>query len=265
MTGDQTRRVADALRAAIESGEYGPGTALPTGEGIAEKYGVHRGTAMKAVRLLAADGLVEIRHRQGAFIRERPRDRIIVRDRRVYRDGIGYYFDRNAQDWAAIGTPTRGLAVPPAHIADLLGTPRDAEVLVRDRHMGVRDTKQALQIATSYLPVTLLATIPAVGAENPGPGGIYDRIEEHFAAALEWHETISSRLPDENEQAVLRIAKTIPVLVVTRTAEIQAGGQRMAVEINETRMAAERFAVAYKVERDESAAWRKEGRRPDAS
>lgn len=255
MTGDQTRRVADALRAAIEAGEYAPGSRLPTGEELAENYNVHRGTAMKSVRALAAEGYVEIRHRQGAFVRERPRARVTVRDRTVYRDEIGYYFDQNAKDWEAIGTPTRGLVVPPDHIADLLGVPRGQDVLTRDRHMGPRDPKQILQLASSYIPMSLVADLPVLGAEKTGPGGIYDRIEEHFNAAIDWDETAWSRQPTDEEQLLLKISKMIPVLVVTRLGTIQAGGRTIPVEVNETRMSSERFALAYKVQRDRTAVW----------
>lgn len=255
MTGDETRRVADALRAAIEAGEYTPGAALPTGERLAKQYGVHRGTAMKSVRVLATEGYVEIRHRKGAFVRERPRARVVVRDRTAYRDEIGYYFDQNAKDWAAIGTPTRGLAIPPDHIADLLGVPRGQDVLTRDRHMGPRDSKQILQIAGSYIPVSLVADLPILGAEKTGPGGIYDRIEEHFKAAIDWDETAWTRLPTDEEQALLKISKSIPVLVVTRLSTVQAGGKTIPVEVNETRMSSERFALAYKVQRDRTATW----------
>ncbi|MEU8920339.1 GntR family transcriptional regulator [Kitasatospora sp. NPDC048545] len=255
MTGDETRRVADALRQAIETGEYSPGDKLPTGEKLAEKYGVHRGTAMKSVRALAAEGYVELVPRQAPRVRERPRSRLVVRDRTVYRDELGYFFDQNAKNWAAVEAPTRGIAVPPDHIADLLGVPRGQDVLVRERKMGPADTKQVLQLATSYLPMALVAELPALGAEKAGPGGIYDRLEEHFQAPLEWEETAWSRQPTEEEQAALKISKTIPVLVVTRVAQIMRDDALIGAEVNETRMSSERFALAYRVQRSDSAAW----------
>ncbi|WP_425560906.1 GntR family transcriptional regulator, partial [Luedemannella helvata] len=47
MTG-ATHRLADALRAAIEAGDYPPGAALPSAERLAEEHGVARATAQKA-------------------------------------------------------------------------------------------------------------------------------------------------------------------------------------------------------------------------
>jgi GntR family transcriptional regulator len=103
--------------------------------------------------------------------------------------------------------------------------------------------------------MSLGADLPILGAEKTGPGGIYDRIEEHFNAAIDWDETAWSRLPTDEEQTLLKISKMIPVLVVTRTGTIRAGGKTIPVEVNETRMSSERFALAYKVQRDSTAAW----------
>ncbi|MCX5001016.1 GntR family transcriptional regulator [Streptomyces longwoodensis] len=255
MTGTAQERVVDALRAAIEAGEYPPGEALPSGEVLAEKYGVHRGTAQKAVRQLAAEGYVALARRKKPVVRERPRHLTVVRDRNVYRDEIGYYFDQNAKDWRPLEKPTRGIAVPPEHVADLLRVPRGQDVFTRNRLMGPADAQVAAQVATSYIPMALVGELPALGSEKPGAGGIYDRLEDYFDAPLEWHETVSARLPNAEEQAALRVPAGSPVLVVTRTASIRRGDEVIVAEVNETRMAAAQFAVSYSVHRDESAAW----------
>jgi GntR family transcriptional regulator len=255
MTGTAQERVADALRAAIEAGEYPPGGFLPSGEDLAEKYSVHRGTAQKAVRQLAAEGYVTLARRQKPVVRERPRHMTVVRDRSVYRDEIGYFFDQNAKEWRPLESPTRVVAVPPEHVSDLLGVPRGQDVFTRNRLMGPPDAKIASQVATSYIPMGLVAELPALGAEKAGKGGIYDRLEEHFNAPLEWHETVSARLPTPDEQFALRVPATSPVLVVTRTASIRRGDEVIVAEVNETRMVAAQFAVSYSVQRDESAAW----------
>lgn len=254
------RRVAGQIRDAIEAGELPPGTQLDDSKTIAERNGITQETALKALRLLAAEGYVTIPPRRQAVVRQRPNTRIIVRDRNAYRDEIGYFFDQNAKDWRAIGKPTRGFRVPPPHIADLLGVPRSEDVVIRDRGMGPEGSRQPLQLATSYISMKLATEIPALRAEVTGPGGIYDRIEEHFGAPIEWRETISSRLPDEEEQLRLGLPPTVPLLVVTRESRVRRGDEEVITEVNETRMAAEQFAVSYAVERDSSAAWPREER-----
>jgi GntR family transcriptional regulator len=252
------RRVADSIRAAIERGELEPGQRLEKTEDIARRYEVSKETAHRAIRHLTAEGLVTATRSQGIYVRERPRDKVVVRDRTVYRDNLGYFFDRNAQDWRAMGTPRRSMGVPPDHVAELLGVPRGQDVLVRHRLMGPPDGNKALQVAISYLSIALVNDLPIVGAEKTGPGGIYDRIEEHFDTAIEWHETISARLPDDEEQSSLGLGPMMPVLVVTRSAIVILNGEQRVVEVNETCMAAEQFAVSYTVQRDTSAAWPRE-------
>ncbi|MFF7335419.1 GntR family transcriptional regulator [Streptomyces sp. NPDC008150] len=255
MAGATQDRVTDALRRAIDAGEYPPGARLPSSEELAREYDVHRNTAQKAVRQLAAEGYVSITRRHPPVVRERPRHLTVVRDRSVYRDDIGYFFDKNAQDWRALAPPTRGLAVPPEHVADLLEVPRDQDVFARVRKMGPPSAKVAHQLATSYIPMALVAEIPSLGAADTGPGGIYDRLEEHFRAPLEWHETVSARQSNAEEQSALGVPASSPVLVVTREARIRRGDEVVVAEVNETRMAAAQFAVSYVVRRDQSAEW----------
>jgi GntR family transcriptional regulator len=254
------RDIAAKIRDAIEAGELQPGAALPTSKDLAKEHNVAPGTALQALRALASEGYINLPPRKIATVRQRMGGRVIVRDRHAYRDEIGYFFDQNAKDWRAIGAPVRGFRVPPSRIADLLGVPRGEDVVVRDRGMGPADSKQPLQLATSYIPMPLAVEIPALRAENPGPGGIYDRIEEHFGAPLQWRETISSRLPDEEEQMRLAVHASVPLLVVTRESRVRRGDEEVIAEVNETRMAAEQFAVSYTVERDTSAAWPREDR-----
>ncbi|MEV7681582.1 GntR family transcriptional regulator [Streptomyces sp. NPDC088341] len=248
-------RVAEAIRLAIEAGEekYQPGKGLPSSSDIAKAHGVSQETALKALRALARDGWITIVPRGKMFVRARPRERIVVRDRTVYRDEIGYFFDLNAKDWRAVGKPERALSVPPDHVADLLGVPRGEDVIARNRAMGPPGSGQALQLATSYISMALATEIPALRAEDPGPGGIYDRIEDAFDQPIEWHEVISSRLPDEIEQERLAIPPTVPVMIVTRESRVERDGSVLVAEVNETRMSAEQFAVSYTVRRDDSA------------
>ena len=66
-----SRRVADDLKAEIEAGTYGIGTALPPYRQIATSHGVAVNTAMAAVRLLAEEGYVTSKPNAGSFVRDR--------------------------------------------------------------------------------------------------------------------------------------------------------------------------------------------------
>jgi GntR family transcriptional regulator len=65
-------QVAAGLRAAITSGEYGPGSQLPTYQELADSWGIAVNTAKSAVAQLREEGLVVIRHGKGSFVRTQP-------------------------------------------------------------------------------------------------------------------------------------------------------------------------------------------------
>jgi DNA-binding GntR family transcriptional regulator len=59
--------VAADLRRRIEAGEWQPDEALPTNAALAEEYGVSQATVTRAMRQLAAEGLVRTVPRWGTF------------------------------------------------------------------------------------------------------------------------------------------------------------------------------------------------------
>ena len=65
------RRIAADLRLRVESGELGPGDALPSEAELSERYGVSRGTARHALAELEGAGLVEAVHGKGRYVRNR--------------------------------------------------------------------------------------------------------------------------------------------------------------------------------------------------
>lgn len=67
-----SRQLADALRAQIAGGAYPPGSKIPSYRQLRDSHHVALNTAQAAIRMLAADGLVEIRPARGAFVRSVP-------------------------------------------------------------------------------------------------------------------------------------------------------------------------------------------------
>jgi DNA-binding GntR family transcriptional regulator len=63
-------QVADLLRARIESGEWGPGEALPSIVALAAEYRVTTNTVQKGLRILKAEGLVTSVPGYGTFVAE---------------------------------------------------------------------------------------------------------------------------------------------------------------------------------------------------
>ena len=65
-----SRQLADALRAEIEAGTYLPGSKMPSYRHLRDTHRVALNTAQAAIRLLAAEGLVEIRPASGVYVRD---------------------------------------------------------------------------------------------------------------------------------------------------------------------------------------------------
>ncbi|MGC0315549.1 GntR family transcriptional regulator [Kitasatospora acidiphila] len=245
------RRLAEDLRTAISSGEYPPQATLPKITDLAAQYGISKQTARDAITLLEEQGLVEVVRRRGTVVRAMPTRQRISRSRHVYRDERGYYFDPAAKPWIALREPIVGWGPAPRDIAAVLGAAPGAPVLIRDRLMGTSDTREPMQLATSYLPEEV-ARGTRLADKDTGPGGIYDRLELDLGhTPLTWHESIGSRMPTPAEASDLQLPKGTPLLRIVRIATSPIG----LVEVNDTRMSADKFEISYPITRHPSAEW----------
>jgi GntR family transcriptional regulator len=242
--------ITDELRRAISGEEFGPGMLLPKETELMARYGAGRETIRKAVAQLTAEGLLEPRRRRGTMVRQRPRRHRLTRSRTVYRDEIGYYFDLVAQPWRAIETPTVSRGPVPFDVAGLLEVQPGTEVVIRDRIMGNPGTGEPAQLATSYIPASLADALPVLAERDTGPGGIYDRMEDAGYGPVKWSELITASIPTPVEARRLRLPSGVALLRVIRLASSPDG---RPLEVNDTRMDAERFAVGYTITRAASA------------
>ena len=70
------QRTADTLRAQIRSGEdYAPGSKLPNEHHLSIDLGVSRTTLRESIRILVAEGLLQVQRGKGTFVTER-KDRL---------------------------------------------------------------------------------------------------------------------------------------------------------------------------------------------
>lgn len=69
-----SRRLASVLRTEIVSGACPPGSRIPSYRQLRDAHGIALNTAQAAIRMLAAEGLVEIRPARGAYVRDNTRD-----------------------------------------------------------------------------------------------------------------------------------------------------------------------------------------------
>ena len=65
-------QVIAELQRRIESGEYPPGSLMPTEHQLSGEFGIARPTVVRALRVLRQEGWIETQQGKGSFVRGRP-------------------------------------------------------------------------------------------------------------------------------------------------------------------------------------------------
>lgn len=145
-------RVADAVRALIQTGALGPGDRLPAETSLAADHGASVPTVRQAMSVLRGEGLIESRQGIGTFVRDATRFQRRSRNRYgAARGRPGLLNDTFRHDIVYAG-----LGQAPASIADALGIEAAEPVVIRRRHLYDR-ADQLQEIGASYLPASFAA------------------------------------------------------------------------------------------------------------
>ncbi|XVV14459.1 GntR family transcriptional regulator [Actinoplanes sp. CA-131856] len=237
------RQIADALRASIESRELPPGAQLPSESRLVADYGVSRVTARRALSVLVTEGLVTAEHGRGWFVRRQPPVRRLSSDRFAHRrEGkAAFTVDMEAGNRSfTVDVLFAGRASVPPGIAERLSLEPGADAIVRRRRYLAEG--QPIELATSYIPLDIAEDTPIAEA-NPGPGGIYARMEDKGFVFERYDEEVTARMPSGEESRALSLSPGAPVIHLVRTAV--ASGR--AVEVCDTVMDAAAFVLYYKL------------------
>ncbi|MFD7808625.1 GntR family transcriptional regulator [Streptomyces cellulosae] len=236
------QRIADSLREAIRSGEYGPGDRLPGENDLMAEYGVARMTARQAIGVLRDEGIAEARKGAGVFVRSfRPiRRRGIQRlAREQWGNGRSIWSADIESRALEVDRVSVSEATAPAYVSAALGLAAGDLVCVRRRRFVLDD--KPVQVATSYLPLSLVAG-SAITQEDTGPGGTYARLAELGHEPVHFREEIRSRMPSPDEVTQLGISPGTPVILICRTAFTEEG---RPVEVNEMALDAASYVLEY--------------------
>ena len=214
------RQIADHLREDILEGRLAEGDQLPSERDLIETYGAARGTVRQAVALLRSDGLIEVEHGRGAFVRRRPPMRRLSSDRfqrRLRKEGKAAFLAETEAEGRVpqVEVLEVGPSQAPRQVAELLELDFGDPVLVRRRRYFADG--QPIELATSYLPLELVEGT-RIAEVNPGPGGIYARLEEMGHELDHFTEDVTGRMPLPEETRALRLRPGVPVLLLVRTA-----------------------------------------------
>jgi GntR family transcriptional regulator len=238
------RQIADQLRDAIERERLKEGERLPSETKLIDHYGVARMTVRNAIQILQAEGLVVAEHGRGVFVRRHPPVRRLASDRfaRRHRELGKAAFIAEAEQ-AGSKPDVDSIVVreerPSAEIVARLGTSR--KVLARRRRYLLDG--RPVETATSYIPLDIARGTP-IADRNPGPGGIYARLEDLGHRLDHFDEEVRARMPAPGEAKALRLAPGVPVVHLVRTAY---DTEDRPVEVCDTVMAADAYVLSYRL------------------
>jgi GntR family transcriptional regulator len=213
-------RIADDIRAKIETGEYPAGKQLPTYDELAADYLCSLAVVRKAVDLLRQQGLVVTRQGKGSFVRERPTARrhgMNRYSRSRWQSGQAVLIAEAARQGHEATQLIRFLGEVPAPgiVAEHLNIPLETPVFARRRTTLINDRPN--QLADSYYPLPLVERVPKIREEDTGPGGGYARIEEAGIRLARIREELSVRMPTTPEVVTLKLPEGTPVVELVRT------------------------------------------------
>ncbi|MFC4606874.1 GntR family transcriptional regulator [Streptomyces maoxianensis] len=245
--GPRYVQIADDIVKQIRAGVLKPGDMVPSESELVERYGVSGGTIRKAMVEVRASGLVDTRHGKGSIVKDRPPVRLRSSDRfraSLRRGGKAAYLAESEQSGATakVSVLYIGPTEAPEDIAERLGVEAGAQVLARRRLYFRNGTP--VETATSYLPWDVVKDIPELFAENPGPGGIYARLEGDGHVFAEFVETLQARPAAKAEASELALSPGAPVVHLIREAVTEEG---RVVEVCDTLMAADQFVFSYRI------------------
>jgi GntR family transcriptional regulator len=222
-----SRRIADAVRSLITSGELAPGDKLPSERELARRFSTARNTAREAIRLLTEEGLVTAQHGRGVFVREKQRmfrwgsERY---SRRTYREtGLTPFrleMERQGKT-ARVDVTSIEQVTPPFDVAErLMASPEEPSVLRRCNTYYADD--EPVQVVTTYIRWAN-AEGTALLQPKTGPGGNYGRLEERGHLMTSGQDEILARMASHDEAKALDLPPGVPVLEVLHTSFDQDG------------------------------------------
>lgn len=221
---DLVTRVCDALRAQIADHALPAGTRLPAEALLAKELKISRPTLREATRILARDGLLDIRHGVGTFV------------------AVGSPHLRNALDSMSSLSATiraagrvagvRSLAVeqvsPPNEVAQALESPAGATVARISRVRLVDGAPLAL--AAEYVPLSKAISFERLA--NFAGGSLYEFLNRDLGLALLRSEMSVTAVCATTQQAKnLEIQRGAPLLLM-RELHFGEGDRRILYSVN---------------------------------
>ncbi|ADI07408.1 putative GntR family transcriptional regulator [Streptomyces bingchenggensis BCW-1] len=238
------QQVAAEIRSGIAAGEYKPGSPLPSETQLIERYKVSRPTVRKAIAALRAEGLIEVIHGKGSYVRAIPAPAVTI-ERTITR--TGKTFQTGHHTWEQAETPTVYRTTTTATTGPLLGLDEGEALfgvdrLLTDPKTGTRAMHRVLiPFATAADEAEQLGEAP-----DTEPEQIYAALTA-AGHNLTWQETVSARMPLPDERSTLDIPDATPIV---HTARVTLGNDDRPLLLEELRASADRAQLVYRITAD---------------
>ena len=203
MSGPLYRQIADDLRHKVESGELAHGIRLPTEDQLMISYHASRNTVRGALKELAIAGVVYTLHGKGTFVTQRvsPIVTTLTLDPDTGRPGgealVYMSLIASSGRSASAGKPRVEISRAGPVVAECLGIPQDADVIIRQQRMYADGLPWSLQ--TSYYARSLADRCPRLLDTGDIEEGAITYMAEHGIRQTGYRDEIEWRLANDSE------------------------------------------------------------------
>lgn len=246
------QQVAAAIREAILSGEFAPDSLLPSESQLINRYGVSRPTVRNAIAALRAEGLIDVRHGKGSFVRSGGQPALTI-ERRISRTSDGRFTMPSGDVWEETKEPTTYRTRTTKATGHLLQLGEEEALFGCDRLLNDPGTGTRAMHRT-LIPFEVAEAVPLLGKE-PGhqPAEIY-RLLTQDGHTLWWSETVRARMPLPDERVALQLPDATPILHLSRVTH---GTEDRSLILEELRVSADRAEFAYRITADKQSVRRR--------
>lgn len=201
--------IIDGIRSRILAGEFGESGRLPSFRKLVAEYETSQETMNKAMQALQAEGLVISSGAKGVFVNT-PSVHLLGYSSDFYK-----YLQKELPDPIEEFIEKPVIIEAPAEAAKLMNLPKNALVLRRFKKQGTKDV--IFRIVETFYPQKLLSEAMLEKAiEDVSYVPIRDIKKNDGITTTRIKETISIHLPTTNEQYLLKIVRTNPVIELKR-------------------------------------------------
>ncbi|GAA2773924.1 GntR family transcriptional regulator [Saccharopolyspora taberi] len=199
-TDDRPRHVQIAahLRSRILSGDYEPGTKLPSTPKLMEWFDAASVTVQRAISMLKAEGFATSRAGAGVYVRNRQPFVVDVANYYAPSPG-GYKYELLEVDEVA----------PPADVAQVFGLAEGETAILRKRVM--RYDGEPVEMSWSYYPPDL-ARGTALAEHGKVRGGAPRVLADLGYPQRYFDDEVSVRAPETDEVVLLDLPSDVPVI-----------------------------------------------------